>query len=258
MPQQFLDGSEVGAGVHQVRRETVPERVRADLAVDPAHEDRPVDNALDRPRGQTPAAPADKDGIFPAPFRAAAADLRPFFKVLPQCPQRGPAHGHDPLLPALPPDPHQTLAVIDILQIQTGQFAKPNPRGIEKLHDRPVSQPLKSPAEIGRKNRHGIIHRQKGGNVFLRPRGLYQVRRIGADLPLAQKIAEKRPEGSHLAADGHFFELFPVKRAHKGPDHEMIDPGDSIFAPRPRRIFALEKIPELLQINEIVLSSMRG
>ena len=96
--QQFLNRTEVGAGVKHVRGERMAERMHPEpIATDRV--EHAVDDALDSPRRQPPPSPAQENGPTVAP---GPRDHRlPEVKIAPQgehCPR---ADRNDPLLPSL-------------------------------------------------------------------------------------------------------------------------------------------------------------
>jgi len=68
VPEQLLDRAQVGACLQEVRREGVPQRVRADAESRAAGRDVTRDEALDTATGQPRAAEIHKERLSPLGF----------------------------------------------------------------------------------------------------------------------------------------------------------------------------------------------
>jgi hypothetical protein len=60
--EELLDRAQIGAAVEEVRRERVPERVRARASLDPGSQGRALDEPADPACAQAPAALVEKEG----------------------------------------------------------------------------------------------------------------------------------------------------------------------------------------------------
>jgi hypothetical protein len=63
MTQEFLNGPEIGATLQQVRRERMPQGMRAHPGADAAGEGVPSDEAIHAPYGQACASIVDEQRI---------------------------------------------------------------------------------------------------------------------------------------------------------------------------------------------------
>src|SRR5271169_4795027 len=114
-----------------MRREAVPQGVRADLAGDAAAQRIVIDEARDRTDGQTAAAPVEKDYV--GVQRGAAAEVWHARPVGSERCQRRLTDRHDALLAALAAHPYDRERRVDVVPIQSHQLADAQAAGVGDL-----------------------------------------------------------------------------------------------------------------------------
>src|SRR5262249_32335552 len=128
--EELLDHAEIGAGVEQMRRERVAQRVRAHAPADPGRGGARPHDRVQRAHAEPPAARV-REQRAPAP--AAPLEIGG---------ERagGPAAvRHDPLLLALAEHADRLLRAVDVIEVEPGELRHPEPGGIEQLEHRGVA-----------------------------------------------------------------------------------------------------------------------
>lgn len=119
MPQQFLNGPEVGPRIHQIRRKGMSERMNA-LPFDSSRPVEPVNPPLHAP-GRQPGTPTgEEQGLAIAP-NVAEQGLASL-EVPPKRRLGLPAYRNNPLFPALTSHPNLIREQIEISKVGPGEF----------------------------------------------------------------------------------------------------------------------------------------
>ena len=136
VPQQLLDGAQIGAAFEQVRGCGVPQSMRAEIGCVLDRCQVLVYQGTNCPLvDPTPPPPEEERwSTFGASQRRSRAGEPPVYCAL----GWGPV-GHRPLLGALPEDPHGAASVVDIVDVETTELTDPDTSRIEQLQDGDIS-----------------------------------------------------------------------------------------------------------------------
>ncbi len=212
MPQHFLHGAQVAAGLQHVAGEAVTQHVRMDIAAD-ALFDRPVlDAVLHGAGAEAFAALVDEQRFFFG-RRHAAANREPvtdgFGGVA--------AQWHDARLAALAGDGNGTFGKVDGVEIEADQFGEAQAGRIEQLEDGAVAQRQGFVAFNGHQL-DGLVGRQCLRQGFWAFRRAQAAAGVAVEtVALNQVVEEAAPGGKH-AADAFAAEAASVQAGDEAAD----------------------------------------
>ena len=122
VPEELLDDAEIGPAVEQMRRGGVPERVRPAWAGRGVDREQALDEPVQRPGPDPPAAGAEEErGRIGLP---APGEHRPHCQPAIQCARGRCAEGHDPLLGPLTEHPYRSALEVEIGEVESGELAR--------------------------------------------------------------------------------------------------------------------------------------
>src|SRR5918993_354784 len=135
--QHLLHGAQVAATGQQVRRERVPERVRAHAVRQPRGERVAADDLVEALAGELAAAEVHEQVRL-----GRALDERgpPSLQIDPERLQRRLADGDDPLLRALAARPQEALLNVHVHQLQADRLGGAQAAGVHHLEQRAIAQ----------------------------------------------------------------------------------------------------------------------
>jgi len=217
VPEEFLDGAKIRPHVEQVGGIAVSQPV----GVNPVHHTGPLGT---RPQDPTHVAGIETAGLLPL-LRAKRGKERlgqdtrtpSLIQVLAECIAGGCGQGHDPLLSALPPDPHVTSVKVDVPHVQRHQLTDPDASPVEQLDQRPIpKRPATGPnprPDGGVRTGSGILCQSLREDVAIVDRqGVRQPlggagrgdadTGIGLALAFPHQEAEEAAQGSQLSPQG--------------------------------------------------------
>ena len=193
--QKFLDAADVGAGVEQVRGETVPQRVRAGAR---------IESGLGEILFQQSANAARRE---PGAVRLRTRRRRPEARArLCRAPARdgpryagGPSRASRSFVPCRGPSPRRRQ--LHVLDIQAGQFADAQAGRVQRFQDGAVrspsgSRPAASPAAAS------CPRARRSAAAFVLPRAAQAHRRVGLQTVLTAQKAAPGAHGGEAAANG--------------------------------------------------------
>ena len=213
--EQLLNRAQVGAALQQVRRKRMAQRVRADAEPRAARgdvaADQPIDAADAQPRPavvheqRLAVAPRRRlAGPSPAPGERRLADgqLLPILQVVANRRGRAGVERHQPLLPALAQHPRHPRAQVDVVEVEAGQLAEPQPRRVEQLEDRAIAaaERRRRPRRLEQRGHLLFGEVRRHADLALRRRD--QRARIVLDELLPPQVAQERPDRGELARRG--------------------------------------------------------
>ena len=146
VPQQFLDGAQIGAGTEHVGGKSMSQRMRMNLQSLGQVPDIAIHEVSHAAAGQPRSPEIQEHGLrrrrvlFGVPL-ARLHQISPCLEVRLNGFRRAPAKRDDALLPAFADDSHKPLAETDISQIQRNQFAGPESRAIKQFENGPITLP---------------------------------------------------------------------------------------------------------------------
>src|SRR5262245_7539986 len=161
VPEQLLDGAEVGAAAEQVGGEGVAERVRRRLRRRAARGDVALHQAGDAAAREPAAARVPED----RPRRHRQLRLGAGGAVGVERAQRGTADGNDALLPALAEDADGRRLAVDRLPVETRELAHAEARGVEELEHRAVALAAQPVGARRREETVDLVERQVRGQL---------------------------------------------------------------------------------------------
>ena len=215
MAEQLLDRAQVGAALQQVRRERVPQRVRADAEAaccTPRRSARTSRSTLragqPRRRGSSRTAARRRRSRLRARRSgapAARASRRRRWRCGADAAARDPAatraapsrslrvERHEPLLAALAEHPHHPRAQVDVLEVEPDQLAQAQPRGVEQLEDRAVAPAeRRATCRASRAARHLVDRRGAPASAARASASPTSAAGIAVDQPFAPQVAARR------------------------------------------------------------------
>ena len=231
MAEQLLHGAQVGPALEQVGRGGVAEPVgsevrRAGNVGDPA-----VHQAADRALVDPPAAGTEEQrGAGSRHAQRRSSDVQPAGQG---SGGRLPV-GHRALLAALAEDPYHPAVAVEVVDLETHEFAHPDTGGVEQLEHRHVTQADRAAVvgELGRgldqgASLVGAEHRRKRlvrlGRAEARPW-------IGGDPSGPGQPAREHPHGGGTAGErraGSPAGLLVGQPAAQGAEVDLVEPVDA-------------------------------
>ena len=132
--EQLLDAAEIGTAIQQVGGEAVPQRVRAGRVNQARTQQVSLQQSTDAARCQPGASLVQEQ----SGFLRAASGCRSGIQRLSQC------SGHradrtEPLAPSLASDPDQLLVEVEVVEVQSHQFADSQPAAVQRFQHRPIT-----------------------------------------------------------------------------------------------------------------------
>ena len=248
--EQFLDHTQVGAALQQVRGEGVAQRVRADPPARAAGSHVAPHEAIDASRRQPPTAEVQEQRITPPLTVRLKADITgtsaaavsvaarsgvsgcsrscrdqrlPILEVLAHRLRRAGVERHDPLLAALTEHAHHLRAEIDVVHVEPGELAEAEAGRVEQFEDRAVAANQDDVADRRLDQRRHLVLRQvrRHADVALRRRD--ERARIVVDQTFAAEVAEEGARGGQLARRGCAREPLLVEIAEETAQRETVE-----------------------------------
>src|SRR6185437_10102312 len=146
--EKLLHGAEVGAGVQQVRREGVAQRVHGEAGVFIDLAEKRGDGVLHGAHANAPAGAAQKErgAIDASPAAEHARELVAPGLVVPEREHGVVAHGDDALLASLAAQLHLLRYQVQVAAVDPGEFGEAHARGVEQLEHREIADVNEAPA----------------------------------------------------------------------------------------------------------------
>lgn len=263
--QHFLDGAQVGPAFDKVRRETVPECMRANVFLEPDTLNLFFDDEKYHHPAEFFASFVEKDKLFVAFGRLDMdADV---LDVDAQVLQGIPADGDEALLVALADDPQKADVGEDLAGLEVREFRYPEPRTVEDFEHGAVSVALGAAEGDAFEDIVDFVVAEGIGEFAAEFGRFEELGGVFADFVLVHKKPVKGLDARHDAGLGVFRNLqfgeaideiakvfeFRSRRMHIGETRlhvaaELLDVlgigQDGIFA---ERSFQFEVVLELLQ-----------
>src|SRR5688500_15066248 len=136
VPQQFLNGAQVGAALQKVRGKGVTQRMWTDAELGAALGHIAVHQPMDAASRQSRAAIVHEHRVA---LLARDGQGHAIFEPLAQRALGRVIEWHDPLLRSLAHHAHSSRAQVDILHVDANQLAEAQPRRVEELEDGTVA-----------------------------------------------------------------------------------------------------------------------
>lgn len=136
VPEQFLDGPQVGAAGQEVGSEGVPQRVRTDAGVDARRQRALTQDPEDAVAVQGTAGSGEEEPIT----RTAVEDGATAFEPRLDCLGCRSAQRDPPLLAPLAHAPDQAVGEANVFQGPVRRLLHAGSRGVERLEQRAVAQ----------------------------------------------------------------------------------------------------------------------
>src|SRR5919198_641089 len=212
MSQKLLNHAHVRPALEEVRRERMPERVRAHAFVDGGSGHVALQDLGAALTGQPSAARVQEEGAA----RGARRERGPSPGHVPrQRPSGVLPQGHQALLAPLSQDADALLVEVDVVHVQADELRDAEPRAVQRLEDGAVAQ--RRGVRAARRLQHllDLVHRER---PWERPRHLGADRGAGRILlgfALPNQEPMERPHGGEGSGDGRCTVTLPA----------LLDPG---------------------------------
>ena len=196
--EQLLDGAQVAAALDEMRRERVPEGVRARPS--PAG---PVASAWRRTRSNTPWRVIRRPRVVQhqrVALRRAAEERPPARQVAADGVARAAAARHDALAAALAEAADEAGVAVDVPRTQADELGHAQAGAVQQLERGPVAEPERRPVRV-LDEPDRLLRRQRPRHLAPGPR---QRHVADADRPgaLAGAVAQEGARGGQPPADG--------------------------------------------------------
>ena len=203
--EELLDRPQVGAGVEEVRRAAVAERVRVEIRAIGSEGAVAADDVLDLACRQRRAVPAEEESARVLCAFALASHRRPRGEPLDESRVRGPAERHDALLVALADRADGSSVEVDAVEREPRELADTEPAGVEHLEHRAIArlEPVGSRRVGGRRldDAERVLDREELRERTPRLRRLESRRRVRARDATLHEEAIERAQRGHLARE---------------------------------------------------------
>jgi len=256
MPEQFLNRPQIGAGIQQMGRKTVPQRMRADFPADPAFHRRRIDDSRDTSCCDPFTSLIQKHGHFEHTRFAFCSDQTCLLQIICQGLQSRVSHRNNSFFSALAPDLDQLLIEIDVRHIEPGQFTQAQSAGIKDLQHGAVAQSAERIITLRVQNLQHFIYGQKRWYILFGFQRLHHFSGIHIDLSRAHQIFEESPQRRYFPVHRDLLHLFFIQHRQVMPERFRLRRDD--FIRLSHKLLLDEKPREFLNVRDISRFGMFG